>query len=86
MFISRLTASGKSIPYIVYQHEDLTYQHAGIFSKTKNKARADQGQSKFLESAINDTLDSNKRIIAAAINYFLRTGRLPAMRGNIKGK
>jgi len=74
------------IPYIARQHEDLSYNHPGLYSKTQNKARASQGQAKFLESAVNDTLDSNKRIIAAAINYFLRTGRLPAMRGTIKGK
>jgi hypothetical protein len=74
------------IQYLERQHEDTSYQHPGKYSKTKNRGRAAQGQSKFLESAVQELEAQSRQIVANAINYFIRTGRLPAMKGNIKGK
>ncbi len=74
------------IPYIAAQHENTSYSHPGLYSKTKNRGRASQGQAKFLATAVNDRLKQNQEVIKEAINYFLRTGRLPAMRGSIKGR
>jgi hypothetical protein len=74
------------IPYIARQHEDLSYNHPGLGSKTSNPGRASQGQAKFLETAVRDRLKESRQIVAAAINYFIRTGKLPAMKGSIKGR
>jgi hypothetical protein len=74
------------IPYIARQHEDLSYNHPGLQSKTSNPGRASQGQAKFLETAVRDRLKESRQIVAAAINYFIRTGKLPAMKGSIKGR
>ena len=74
------------IPYIARQHEETTWKHPGKHPTTKNRGRAEQGESKFLESAVRDTEKSTLAIIAKAVNYFISTGKLPAMKGNIKGK
>lgn len=73
------------IPYIAAQHEN-HYNHPGLYSKTKNRGRAAQGQRQFLATAVADRIKQNQQVIKEAINYFLRTGRLPAMRGSIKGR
>jgi len=76
------------IDYIARQHETgpSEYQHPGTRTRTKNRGRAQQGQWKFLESAVQDTQGDTNRIIAAAVDYFIRTGRLPAMKGSIRGR
>lgn len=71
------------VPYMVRQHEDLSYNHPGVDSKTANPGRAAQGQPKFLETAINDGASNTEQAIRNAIDYFLRTGALPKLRGNI---
>lgn len=74
------------IDYIARQHEETSYQHPGTQTRTKNLGRAQQGQAKFLESAVRDTEADTNRIIAAAVDFFIRTGRLPAMKGSIRGR
>lgn len=71
------------VPYMVRQHEDLSYNHPGLDSKTADPGRASQGQPKFLESAVNDGARDTERTIREAIDYFLRTGSLPKTRGSI---
>ena len=72
--------------YLVRQHEDLSYQHPGQDSRTANPGRAAQGQAKFLESAQNEMMNQTTRTIAEAVDYFLRTGRMPSTRGTIPNK
>jgi hypothetical protein len=67
----------EGVPYLARQHEDLTLNHPGLKSKTKNPGRAAQGEAKFLESAMNDLDRSAQRSVAKAIDFFLRTGLLP---------
>lgn len=80
----RYTAHGAAVDfgfegpdYLIRQHEDLDYNHPGIYSKTSDPGRAAQGQPKFLESAMNDTERQTRQIIAKAVADFLRTGVLP---------
>ena len=72
--------------YLVRQHEDLSLSHPGLDTRTSNPGRAAQGQAKFLESAQNEMSSQTERTIAAAVDYFLRTGRLPHTRGSIPNK
>lgn len=74
------------VPYIEAQHETEWYSHPGKFSRTKNRARASQGQHRFLASALTDMEGRVKQVVAQAVAYFLKTGRLPKMVGGIKGK
>lgn len=62
------------IPYAARQHEDMSYQHPG------------GRQAKFLESAVTDMAAQTRATILAAVDHFLRTGRLPQTRGNIGGR
>ena len=71
------------VPYMVIQHETDTYSHAGLYTKTKNRPRADQGEPKFLETAVNDRTADAAAAIRAAVQFYMRTGKLPAMRGTI---
>ena len=61
---------GNAIPYLLQQHEDLDYQHPGQSSKTHDRGRAEQGQAKFLESAIHD----KREVIRAALKRAMMTG------------
>lgn len=74
------------IPYIARQHEETSWQHRGTRSTTDNPARADAGKARFLATAVQETEKEATNIIAKAVDYFIRTGKLPAMKGSIKGK
>ena len=72
--------------YLVRQHEDMDYQHPGIKSKTDDPGRAAQGRDHFLSNPVNEMVGRTEATIRAAVNEFLRTGRLPSLRGAFKGK
>lgn len=71
---------GAAVPYMVRQHEDLSYQHPGQESKTDDPGRAAAGQPKFLESAVDENADLLNQEYAKAIAYYARTGKMPAVR------
>lgn len=74
---------GDATPYMVAQHENESYQHPGTSTKTTNLGRAAQGRAKFLSSAIEDMAKETAATIRAAVNRFIRTGRLPRTEGPI---
>jgi hypothetical protein len=73
------------VPYMVVQHEG-AFNHPGLDTQTKNMPRAQQGERKFLETAVNDRTPDAEAAIRAAVQFYMRTGKLPAMRGAIGAK
>ncbi len=71
---------GAAVPYMVRQHEDLSYQHPGEHTRTDDPGRAAQGQAKFLESAVNENQDVIEDEYRRAIAHFARTGSMPPVR------
>jgi len=84
-FAASVEMGYSGVAYTETQHEG-DWQHPGSKTTTSNMARASQGQKKFLETAVQDTEGDTVRMIAAAVDFFLRTGRLPKMTGSIGGK
>ncbi len=89
----RFTAAGvvvdfgfSGLDYIAVQHENTDFNHPGLGSRTSNPGRAAQGQPKFLETAMSDTEDDTVRSVEAAVDYFIRNGSLPPMKGSIPGR
>lgn len=68
---------GKAADYMILQHERADYQHPGTSTKTQDMARAQRGEYKYFEKALNNQKSNIRKLVAEAVNYFIRTRKLP---------